>query len=327
MNPLKMLFNRDRFMRVMRDRRGFLQALLPFIPSAIALGTSLFGKKQQPQQVQGETQPGVPDYVLGAGEHVSDWMHQYLDNFRPGEAFTGELNAPMTGFENQGMAFLQQFLNQGPSEAFTAGKGELMKTLAGGYDPRTSPFFSGLRDSAMINQQDMVDRINRESAGAGNFYSDARLKSISNDALSRTTSFMNEILGKLFEGERGKMFEAAKLAPEYAAYEENAPLRKSAAATEIGSIPRVIQQASYERNYQEFKRQQEERRLPLEAGVRIATGSSGVRETYTPESTVYPPSSGDRVNSAVQGILRNNPRFFEDILGKIFQPKQQPAYV
>ena len=302
-------------------RAFFLQALAPFIPAALSFATSFLGKKkggdQQAVQVPGQTVQGVPDYVIGAGEHLTDWAHKYLDQFVPGAAYGGQLSAEMSPFEGAGLGFLTQFLQQPMSESFTAGKGELLKTLGGEYDPVNSPFFKSMRNQAMLNQQDAIDATNRQAAAGGNFYSDARVRDIGKDITGRTATYLDSILGGMFEDERNRMTDASKLALPYAEAEQGFALDKANAAVTIGSLPRILQQSALERNYNEFTRQRDEMKMPVDALQRVATGSAGVRETYTPSTTMYTPSIMDRTSMALGGILKSAPQFFQNMIQQI----------
>lgn len=290
-----------------------------FLTSLIPAAVSLFGggSKRKEQQVQTEPAGGqIPGFVLNAGSQIADFVSKFLPQFSPGEKYTGQLNAPITGAEQASQGFLGQFLDSSIGDIFGAGKQNIIQTLSGGFDPVTSDYYKGLRNEALRTRDEAIDAGNRAAAAGGSFYTDSRQRNTS-DIAGRTSNFLTQTLGDLFNKERDRAQSALQLVPSLSTYETEFPLRKAQAASTIGSVPRLIEQAALERNYNDFVRRREEQALPLQAGLNLTGSGGSLRSGSTGMITQYAPSTFERVTGAVQGILGNNPGFFNDLLAKI----------
>ena len=201
---------------------------------------------------------------------LSDFITKYLPGFVPGEPYSGTLSAPMTGYENQGMDFLQKFLTKSagpnPNPLLGLAGDELTKTFTGGYDPSTSPFYKATRDAAMIERQDALNKQNQGLGARGKYFSSEALNE--NQQLNtRTTNFLNQTLTAMAEKERQNRLNAVPQAINLDTAQTKAGIAPIAAATTFGAIPREVAQADLEKQYQEFVRQREEKALPLKAAT------------------------------------------------------------
>jgi hypothetical protein len=199
---------------------------------------------------------------------LSSFITQYLPQFVPGEPYTGQLSAPMDTYQNQGMTFLQNYLNQamqpGANAVTDAAGKQITDTINGAYDPSTSPFYKATRDATMVEQQDAKNQLNQGLGARGKYFSSEALNE--NQQLgTRTTNFLNQTLTGLAEQERQNKLTAAGMAPAVSAAQTRQAMAPIAAATTFGAIPQELQQADLERQYQEFVRQRGEKALPLQA--------------------------------------------------------------
>lgn len=219
-----------------------------------------FGKKSG----GGETispQPLMPSWQSGVGNNLSSWINQYLSQYHPGEAYSGQLSIKQpSSYENQGLGLLDSLLKApNTGDLYSAASNQLMDTLSGKFaDPSTSPFIKAMTTYANQSLGDAIDQ-SRATAGArGNFFSTAALRNESNLS-ERTQNFLNTVVGDFIQGERGRQIQAVPLAQDLEKYGSLvAPLSKIEASMTAGALPRLLEQADLERQYKEYQRQRTE---------------------------------------------------------------------
>jgi hypothetical protein len=214
------------------------------------------GKKDE------EAKKGAPDkedWQMSSGKAVADWAQKYLSSYVPGKEYPGQLTAttPAPG-EASGQEWLMKYLNSpNTGENYQLAADEIKKTLTGGYDPATSPFYKATREGAMKENTDAIDRARRGSAARGGFFNDRALAEEGN-IQTNTSNYLNQILGKMAENERGNRLNAVGGAMELEKYSQGAPLAKATAGMSLGSLPRLLEQGDLETRYKDFLRKQEE---------------------------------------------------------------------
>lgn len=264
-----------------------------------------FGKEikgaLKPREVPLEPDKLTPQMRIG-GE-FADFISKYLPQYQPGKPYGGPLSAGISPQETRSMDFLTQYLNQPetPGQGFRLGSEELRKTFEDSYDPRTSTYYSGLRDEAARNTEEQIDTQRRRQAARGTFFTEgaARDEMRTRDV---TSNYLTQILGNLYEKERDRRFQALPLALQYEQAEQgqrNVPLQKAAAGQQYGSLTRVLEQADYERRYREFQRQQGE----LGEVPGQALGYFGTPVTFGAK-TQYGPSPFAEVMQAIGPIIQ-----------------------
>lgn len=200
---------------------------------------------------------------------MSSWITKYLPGFTPGVPYTGTFTAGMSGQEASSLDYLQQYLDSpGYGDLMKSAANELTTTLNGGYDPATSPFYKSMRDAAMQEQTDARDTMNQQLGARGKYFSSEALKE-ERELGTRTTNYLQGILGQLSESERARRLNAVPQA--VAVDQAMSPLNKVAAAQQYGQLPRLLEQDQLTREYQDFIRQREEAALPVSAGGRFQT--------------------------------------------------------
>lgn len=237
----------------------------------------------------GDTKELTPDkesWQLNAGKAVSDWALKYLNNYIPGKAYTGTRTAGMAPGEVSGQNWLQTYLNQpntGP--LYDLAKGEITKTLSGGYDPYTSPEYNAMKKGASLEMQDTLDAARRGQASRGTFFQSTGIQE-ENKIRNKTLNTLDQILAGMSERERERKLNAVPTAINLETYANNQPLQKAQAGMTLGSLPRLIEQADYEAKYQDFVRQQQElSAVPGVAAQNFGTGINyGVKSYETPSA-------------------------------------------
>lgn len=234
-------------------------------------------------------------------QFLSGFITKYGPMYQPGKAYSGQLTAPMGTLENSGQDFLAQFLNApNMSPNLTAASSLLNKNLTGGFDPKTSDFYSALRDEAKYNQGRAIDTTRQDLGARGKFFSTEALQK-EGDINAQTTIGLNKDMATLADNERTRQNQSLALAQPFENFISNIPLNKATAAQTVGAYPRQLQQADFERQYQDFKRQQDEL-----AGVvgDAKAGFGGNSSALTESFQAYQPQGSSGFDQYITPILQ-----------------------
>lgn len=231
-----------------------------------------------------EQKPSKESWQLGAGESLANWATQYLSQYQPGKPYGGKFTAPMAKGEEMGQDWLMKYLEkEGPGEGYGLAWDELQKTMTGKYDPFTSPFYQAMREGAGYQLEEDIDVMRRGQGARGTYFQDTSMRE-ENKMRLRSTNYLMQLLGSLAETERGRRWEGVGKAMELEKYAEGLPLEKAEAGMRVGALPRLIEQADLESQYQDFLRKQQEfaGAIPAAQGVFATPMDYGVREWEAP---------------------------------------------
>lgn len=239
------------------------------IPAIASLAGGLFGKKTKEGSTTNLNQvPLMPEGQQKLGDELSRYFMNMVQGFgnqnnpfTPGQAYTGQMSAGATPSENNSQAILQKFLQGGLTGGlYDQAAGQVSDTLSGKYaNPAQSPYIQAITDLAGRNLNDQIDQ-SRAGAGArGNFFSTAS-GAQENKLRGDTLANLNAVIGDFANQERGRQFSAVPLAQQLDQYKNvNLPLSQIEAGSTFGSLNRTLEQADYERQYQDFLRQRGEK--------------------------------------------------------------------
>lgn len=214
--------------------------------------SGLFGGKEQ------ELQPDRPGWAMKAGKSVAEWGKKYIDQAVPGKEYTGQMTAPISEMEKAGQDWLGQYLNQpNTGEGYDLSFNELKKTLEGGYNPFTSPEYKPFKEGAMFELEDTIDKLRRGQGYRGTFFQDSAVRE-EGRARQATQNYLQQILAGMSERERERKLGAVPQMMELEKYKGQVPLQKATAASSLGALPRLIEQADLETRYKDFLRKQGE---------------------------------------------------------------------
>lgn len=189
---------------------------------------------------------------------LADLITRSLPNYNPGEEYKGQLTAGMSPFEEKGMGFLSQFLdNPGVTSGVTAANKNLTDTISGGFDPNTSDFYQTMKEAMELNRVDSSDRLDRELAGRNKYFSSERIGE-QGDLERKSSSDLNTLLAQLAQTERDNQFKAIDRIGGISDMITQSPLKKASAATTIGALPRQLEQADFEAQYEKFLNERKE---------------------------------------------------------------------
>lgn len=214
--------------------------------------SDLFKPKKQ------DLTPDKESWQTSSGQAVSDWAQKYLAQYQPGKAYTGNFTAGMAPGEIAGQSWLADYLSQpntGP--LYDLAKNEITKTLTDKYNPYTSPEYNAFKTGANLNLQDQLTAARRSQGARGSFFQSTGLQE-ENKLRQTSNNYLDQLLSSMSMQERQNKLNAVPTAMNLESYAKNIPLQKAQAATTIGSLPRIIEQADLEAKYNDFVRQQGE---------------------------------------------------------------------
>ena len=158
--------------------------------------------------------------------------------------------AGMTDTEQGAQGILDRIVNAASSKYMPfeeLGLAEMTKTLEGGYDPRTSPYYEGLRDEANRLKSEGTSNIRRVgNIGFGGAKRASPITRGVGDYTSKVDTGLLQNLGRLYEGERNKMFAAGNIAQNVG---RNAPLSILDQVATTGDLPRILEQLQNQAQY------------------------------------------------------------------------------
>jgi hypothetical protein len=194
---------------------------------------------------------------------------------RAGEAYTGPLVAGMSPYEQQGMDALAQYLGSAGGVAsqplWQQASGELSKTLEGGaYDPVGGTYYQAFRNAVLRELGNAKNRVAARTSASDALFGGGRIASEGRLEESAMGSLAQE-LGRLAENERMNRLNAVSPAAQMAQTAAMEPVAKAAAATQYGSLPRTLEQAKYDADYQEWLRQLSDLGVPLDVYSGLVT--------------------------------------------------------
>ena len=235
-----------------------------------------------------EVQP-LPDYQGMSAGNLYDWASDYQDRYQydPAKPYQGQMTAGLSGLQQQGIGSAEQYLgSQQPQSVEAAGK-YATDVLGGKYDPRQSPYYTSMKSQILQDAQEAKAGIMHDSARAGMLHSDPH-RDQERKLTEQTTRDLSSLIGSLYEAERGRMGEAAEMAPKIGLTQEQIPQSRIQTAMSTGAIPRQVEQQGLTAEMQEYLRQLQGAREPLN----IFEGLSGKNFADFPAQPYVPGQQG-----------------------------------
>ncbi len=191
-----------------------------------------------------------------------------------GTPYRGDLSAPMTDIEKSGLDTLEGWMGSDlPSQdpLFGLGRQEYERTLGGDYyDPAQSQYWLAYNTALDRALQEARDRLAARTSARDAFYSGGRVAGeaeLEEEAMNQRAL----VLAELMERERERRLGAIPGMLDFLGKEELYPLGRVAASQEYGGLEREIEQASLDRQYNEYIRQMTDLGIPLETAMMLAT--------------------------------------------------------
>lgn len=200
---------------------------------------------------------------------------------RAGEAYGGELVAPMSQAEQTSLGTLQDYLAStmpGDTNISRLSQGEIEKTLSGGYDPIQSEYWKAYQNEMQRQMKQASDSIAAKTSASDRFFGGGRIRETA-DMNEGALSDMAVVLGQLAENERNNRLNTAMNAPSYLGQNEALTQGRIQAGQQFGALPREIQQAEDTAKYTEWQRQLADLGIPLDVAQQLAQPMGVVQST------------------------------------------------
>jgi hypothetical protein len=187
----------------------------------------------------------------GGNNQAVNYMLNLMNQQAPTMNIPLQQVAGLTGNEKIVQDLLAKYLgtNATDNEAYKLGMGEISKTLNGEfYDPKTSDFWKGYRETSEIEQEKGVSDIRRRGQLGGGLYSEPNMRTEADYIKGMGAERLMQ-LGGLYENERNRKSNAVAQALGYAGFEEQGVTNRLGLGSTIGAIPREIQNQKYAATY------------------------------------------------------------------------------
>lgn len=227
---------------------------------------ALFSSKSEKQKLA----PRPPESVAGGS-----WLMDFMKRWGDSTDYPQLQVAGLTDLQRADQGRLAGYQAKG-TEGYNLAMGQTRKTLAGGYDPRTSDFYKGFRQEGEQVRGKANEAIRRR-AQAGGMLQSSPYANIEAQANRELDSFMLRKLGEMYETERGRMDTAADRAANLGQQQFGNLL----AGQTMAEMPRLIEQM---RNAAIYDEQIQELLHAYTYQANIATSMMG----YTPGTYTQP---------------------------------------
>lgn len=206
--------------------------------------SDFFSSQQQTPSVS-----AVADPYASVRQPLTNWLSQ---NIGQGKSYQDQLVAPATAQENQSLDTLNQYANRTPAKTYQSGEDTINQKLNGNYDPSSSPYYQAIKAQASQNLADTNRQIENQTAGGGQYWGGARAQEQQRASTDQANS-LNSTLGQLQLQNEQQKTQLTPYALQAGQNDMNAPLQTTAALQQYGSLPRAIQQALDQANYQNWQ--------------------------------------------------------------------------
>ena len=233
--------------------------------------------KPKKEEVPGPKELATTDQ-LSSRKYATDYIGR--SNTRAPEAYSGKLSADYMPYEEAVPGLIEGYTNRVAPKLWNEASGEVSKTLLGDYDPYKSDYYKSYRAGAEADLADAQTKARQAANVGGMLRSTGRLNT-ENKLIANTTRDSQAVAASLAENERVRRLQAVPLAQGMAQYEENAPIRSLQAIQSYSQAGR--EQSNLDRMYQEYQRQVNEEKMPLELATQFANPS--MYNYYQPQYT------------------------------------------
>lgn len=157
----------------------------------------------------------------------------------------------MTGIEKFGQTLLGEYAQTGMPKGFEEAFAEIMKTIKGGYDPRTSELYKGFRVGSLEEEESAINKLRRGQQLRGAFTGTPGAGMEAKER-RRFAGERTQLLGELTEAERNRIMAMIPELFRYGAAEEMVPQARLGAIGQYGGLPRGIETRRAETLYDQL---------------------------------------------------------------------------
>lgn len=207
--------------------------------SSLAPGNGLFTSTSKPTSTQTIYDPNAP-----AKNAAAAYLAGQVG--KTGPSYNGELVAPLSDAQNKSQDVLKDYANN--PNSYTGGQGyqdainQLDKTVTGGYDPSTSPYYQAMKAEAARNNSLALQQVDNQAGMGNRFNGGARLQAEGN-VNAQTANNENAILGQLSQQDIQNRLTASPQLAALSAAQTQMPAEVSQNLQTLGALPQQNQQA------------------------------------------------------------------------------------
>jgi len=174
---------------------------------------------------KGSYEEGEPPELLETeySEPSMDWLMKLLDR---------DINLPtvdLPGISDEerklvefGSSIIERMMSKGTPEAYDLGMSKIKSILGGEYDPRTSPYYEGLKEESARLEGKGISDIRQRSQLGGMLYSEPAMGAEAEFKGMLGTGLTKE-LGRLYEADVNRQAGMVPQLLNYAGFESNLP--------------------------------------------------------------------------------------------------------
>lgn len=164
-----------------------------------------------------------------------------MDLIRETINFPTKQTAGLTDAEQLAQDYVAQYLKSpSSSPGLDTAIGEMTKTVGGGYDPLSSPYYEGYRRTSEMEEAEAMNALKRRTQLVGMSRSTPELTQMGKTARGYSADRMTQ-LGGLYESERNRQTGMAGTLASAEEYRLQEPVRRAQAGATFGAIPREIE--------------------------------------------------------------------------------------
>ncbi len=222
---------------------------------------------------------------------------------RAGQEYQGPLIAALSEFEETGLAGLKDWLGtELPTEGvmYKSAADQIMKMLS---EESNEEYRQAYKTQALRELQEAKDRLASRSARGSKLFGGTRLGvegEMEEDFLANLAVFQAE----LDERRKERILRATQQALGFTQYEEGVQPRRTAISQTLGALPREIEQAEMDADYQEWMRALNDLGISLDVATGLATYQPGyfLETTGGPKPWVQDVGTIISLMSGMQGL-------------------------
>ncbi|MGE4358053.1 MAG: hypothetical protein AB7E08_05855 [Candidatus Omnitrophota bacterium] len=173
---------------------------------------------------------------------------------QPYQRYTGQVFAEYP-YKTELQNLLRGYIGRDTPELYKASESELLKTLTGEYDPYTSLYYQAMREGALREEKEALNRLRRGAQLGGMLYSTPRLSAEAN-LLAQTQTGLAKLLSGMAETERARRLSTVPQAMAVGEQIANIPLESMQAIATISPLLKAIEEEPLKFAYEQFREEQ-----------------------------------------------------------------------
>ncbi len=225
--------------------------------------------------------------------------------------------------EGQSQNRIKAMLESGSPEMLNLAKDEIKGLLTGQFDPNDPKgIYSGFKKETLRSAGEQSDALKRRLAVTGDLYSTAHVRE-QGDLAERTHDNLTNSLAGLYDRYADRRLQGAQTAGNLGISEQGLELDRIGAASESGSLTRMLKDAEAKSKYAEWQRGRSEKMGQIDAAKTVLAKQVpyGVKEFTSESPSVFSNLLNTGLSAASKSFGGSMGNMFSDKLGSMFKKK------